>query len=140
MALTPRRPGIHGRDELVQILVRETLMKGLNPNCPDLDIAETCEVDCEIDHLQCLTSCENQDSSCISTCTRDFAACVDICPCYTDCPNGCPCPSLSDYCPVSGVDFNIRLLLGELPKRCWKLVFGLANDPLTMAPLMSYVE
>ena len=80
--------------------------KGLNPNCPDLDIAETCEVDCEVVHLQCLTSCENQDSSCISKCTRDFAACVDVCPCYTDCPNGCPCPSSSDYCPVLGSDFH----------------------------------
>ena len=79
-------------------------LMGLNPNCPDLDIAETCEFDCEGVHLQCLAGCANQDSSCISKCTRDFADCIDVCPCYTNCPNGCPCPTFSDYCPVSVKD------------------------------------
>ena len=106
--------------------------KGLNPNCSDLDIAEKCEVDCEVVHLQCLTSCENQDSSCISKCTRDFAACVDICPCYTDCPNGCPCPSQSDYCPVSGADLNL-MLLDRAPKWCLKLGFWLAIVQLNLS-------
>ena len=33
-------------------------------------------------------------------CSRDSIDCNERCPCYDGCPNGCPCPFASGYCPT----------------------------------------
>ena len=40
------------------------------------------------------------DSECIMGCSRDSLDCNERCPCYDACPNGCPCPHSSGYCPT----------------------------------------
>ena len=47
------------------------------------------------------------DSECIMGCSRDSLDCNERCPCYDACPNGCPCPHSSGYCPTQVCFYNL---------------------------------
>ena len=70
----------------------------VDPNCPDLDKAEKCELSC-IDELgKCIEACDGH-ATCQTECARSEVACVDACPCHADCIDGCDgCDNAVCYC------------------------------------------
>ena len=81
---------VHGQDE--------------NENCPSHELAKICRQDCEGTYRECLDDCPTSDgevdANCVVECSSQDIACVNHCPCYEDCPGGCPCDFDSDYCPA----------------------------------------
>ena len=74
-----------------------------NDNCRILwgDEMDACRTHCTTEAYQCITNC-NGDETCEVTCRENNAVCVGRCPCYQECPNGCPCPIWDDmpnFCP-----------------------------------------
>ena len=41
----------------------------------------------------CIVSCDAGDVLCLAGCARQLDLNMELCPCQTDCPNGCPCPN-----------------------------------------------
>ena len=75
-----------------------------NENCVILweEEIEQCRDHCSASTQQCLVACEG-DESCRAVCYDNNARCVGQCPCYDECPNGCPCPVFDDFpefCPT----------------------------------------
>ena len=54
------------------------------------------EVNCtgqvEDEYLKCLVNCDH-DALCLTECVRLYDENLARCPCYADCPTGCPCPN-----------------------------------------------
>ena len=67
------------------------------------DLSQDCRNSCTNKAYRCTLNCDN-DSACIHDCRLDENICVSRCPCYPECPLGCPCPgwcggeSPSDKC------------------------------------------
>ena len=72
----------------------------LNKDCLDQDKAALCADDCTEVFLVCLAAC-GSDNNCIMQCSRDSVDCTELCPCYDNCPNGCPCTYANDYCSTT---------------------------------------
>ena len=45
----------------------------------------------------CILNCSAGDLLCMASCSRDLETNLEECPCRSQCPNGCPCPSYD--CP-----------------------------------------
>ena len=43
--------------------------------------------------LDCIVSCDAGDVICLASCARQLDLNKELCPCQSDCPNGCPCPN-----------------------------------------------
>ena len=47
---------------------------------------------------QCIIGCLPGDFECLGACARDYDENKNVCPCQSNCPNGCPCPEYQ--CPA----------------------------------------
>ena len=74
------------------------------------------------------------DSECIMGCSRDSLDCNERCPCYDACPNGCPCPHSSGYCPTQVQPTQIKPL--DLREKLW---FELQHDFEQIQLLSSFI-
>ena len=64
--------------KVYQALICQTIANEVsrkNPDCPDLDKAEECEIFCADDMFACLTNCSNE--ACYSVCYRENINCID---------------------------------------------------------------
>ena len=62
---------------IFSILISNTIpfCFGKNPNCPDPDKAEECEVICGNSMFECIKECP--DEICYSSCYRENISCID---------------------------------------------------------------
>ena len=70
----------------------------------------------KVSYKKFLDTC-GSDSECIMGCSRDSLDCNERCPCYDACPNGCPCPHSSGYCPTQ---VCLYILLSKFRKLCFE--------------------
>ena len=73
-----------------------------NDSCPDLELLQSCEVDCTSNFVGCQASC-GDEFECLSSCQRQYVQCSESCPCNKDCFNGCyKCANIvCENCSVS---------------------------------------
>ena len=67
------------------------------------DESEACRDHCSADTQICLNACQDDNEDCREDCREHNRVCVSRCPCYAECPNGCPCPIYAEtpnFCPV----------------------------------------
>ena len=76
-----------------------------NADCDYIEIGLVCRSDCEDAYIGCNKSCYGDDGfinvECERNCLKDVVSCEEHCPCFTKCPNGCPCGNTSvdqKYC------------------------------------------
>ncbi|CAG5103778.1 Oidioi.mRNA.OKI2018_I69.chr1.g931.t1.cds [Oikopleura dioica] len=56
-------------------------------DCPDEDLALTCDSYCYKDFVECKDSCLS--SGCERECLATYTDCYEVCPCFSKCPLGC---------------------------------------------------
>ena len=47
----------------------------------------------EVEYNKCLINCPSGDVICLASCARELEQNTETCPCRSECPSGCPCPS-----------------------------------------------
>ena len=73
-------------------------------DCDYIEIGLQCQSDCEYNAIECYKSCDIDgfiDTDCARSCLVDLANCEYQCPCFAECPNGCPCGNIEvdqKYC------------------------------------------
>ena len=60
--------------------------------------ANTCHTNCDVHFKDCIKEC-NHNISCAEGCINEDEACTASCPCFENCPGGCPCPYYTVWCP-----------------------------------------
>ena len=76
----------------------EELNRELPEGCLSEYEAKACHSNCDLIFKECIKHC-NHDISCAEECITEDDACTASCPCYVNCPGGCPCPEYSIWCP-----------------------------------------
>jgi len=76
------------------------------------DISQNCRNDCTNSAYRCTVMCDN-DPNCIHNCRLDENICVSRCPCYPECPLGCPCPGWCNDEPN-----KCEVIWGDANKQC----------------------
>ena len=76
-----------------------------NADCRDVEIGLVCRSDCEDLCITCIKTCYGdegfEDIDCERSCIVDLLSCEEHCPCFAECPNGCPCDNIDvdqKYC------------------------------------------
>ena len=107
----------------------------VNPDCPDLDLMDSCSYLCSEEFYNCVNICHN-DSNCISECNRTDYQCHEACPCANGpCYNGCDgCQNPICFCQDFQEDPNYQKCLrqvGEIQMECLIGCQNMNNDFLT---------
>lgn len=63
-------------------------LNSVDPNCPDINLHDSCKNTCAENSLGCILNC-GDDTACTSDCLRNEITCVNECPCGSECPMGC---------------------------------------------------
>ena len=98
------------------------------------DIVTECITPCLESSYECALKCEEGDSDCTNACKMDEYYCKKKCPCYEDCPNGCPCAEWCGSLPCHEIfgderdcceDKCYQKYMKECRDECDKLSYGL---------------
>ena len=78
------------------------------------DVSKQCRDKCTSDGYYCTIWCADNEQ-CLSDCRLEENICVSRCPCYPECPLGCPCPG---WCGGVSPNEKCEAIWGDEAKAC----------------------
>ena len=83
------------------------------------EVVTECVTPCKEASYECAVACEKGDIECVNNCKTEEYNCKKQCPCYEDCPQGCPCPHWCGTRPCYDIFSNEKLCCEDKAMTIW---------------------